>query len=520
MGAYRVCPVRPHRHVAVLTPTAGPLPRVFANARPFGSVESLDASPPGWRATQGVIMAGSGADPRRGCLGWFVGCLVVPVCVVLALVLVASLRSGIREGHIVFHPEVRGERQWEVEGLSGEVIGGWWTGGSVVYGTEHGVTAVGDGEELWRLEPSETVCGMGAETRGGVGLVLLEGDIEEPEGPGGEEGGQSCDTVLLVDVDSGEEVWRSGPLADGDHGESELLFSYGSDAARAGGQVLVRVGGELVGLDADSGEELWRRGALGSGGAACPVADLLVRGSSEVVVVGDCGIDGTVTVHVVAPATGEDVSAFEFARGRSGPRTESVGRSFLIAADPIHVRVDLGHRGGAGSEGYDPDADAGREGAPVLAFDDDGRLRNELDVRGLFSVDGGERPYVVEGGRIYTSTDNPSCSNEVHAHDLGSGELVWETAVGDPGVSVIDVREGRLLLMLDGDGSFGECFMFGPAWEWQLYSLEAATGEGGPLSRPLGLRQPRASDLWWTAGGMVQVDRDVTDGPHTVLSYR
>ncbi|MEV2274707.1 PQQ-binding-like beta-propeller repeat protein [Nocardiopsis sp. NPDC049922] len=482
-------------------------------------------------------MAHSGAAPKRGCLRWFVGCLVAPVCVVLVFILVMSVRSGIREGHIVFSPEVWGSLRWSVEGPAGEVAGGWRTDDAMVYGAEGGVTSVdiGNGDERWRLEPAETVCGMSDEARDGFGVVLLEGDTEEePEDPDDEEGARapdpdespalSCDTALLVDTDSGEEVWRTGPLADEDFEEPDLLFSRGSGVAQVGDQVLVRAGGELVGLDAASGEELWRRGPLNADEASCPAADFLARDASEVVIVADCGIDESITVHVADPATGEDISAFEFPRGQSSPNTDSVRQTFLVATDPIHVRVDLGHRDGAGSEGYDPDQDNGasQEPEPVLAFDDDGRLRNELDVSGsLVGTAGQERPYVVEDGRIYTSTDDSSCSNDIRAHDLDTGDLVWETAISDPGTSVIDVRDGRLLVMLDGDGSFGECHMLGRAWDWQLYTLDTATGEDSPMSGPLSsVRQPQASDLWWADDRIVQVDRAVSGRPNSLISYR
>ncbi|MEU3018755.1 PQQ-binding-like beta-propeller repeat protein [Nocardiopsis sp. NPDC007018] len=464
------------------------------------------------------------APEGGGCQRWFLGCLVVPLCAVLVLALVLFVGKGFREGHLLLNPEVAGNTAWSVEGLPGEVVGGWASDAAVVYATEDGITAVdvGEGAERWRLEPSEAVCAMAQESRGGVGVFLVEGETE-PDDVEGEEEVRSCDTALLVDLDSGEEVWRAGPLADAEGARAELLFSRGSGVAHVGDRVLVRAGGELVGLDAASGEESWRRGSLRAEGVACPAADFMDRGEGEVVVVGDCGADESVTVHVVSPVTGEDVSAFAFERGRSGPKVDAVGATSLVAAEPIHVRVDLGHRRGFGSGGYDPEEEAGqaRERQPVLAFDDDGRVRNELVVSGLFPVGGGEaRPFVVRDGLLYSSTDHSSCSNEVRAHDLETGELVWETALGDPGVSVVGVREGRLLVMLDGVGSFGECHMLGPGWDWQLYALDAATGEAAPVSPPLRARQPRASELWWVGGGVVQVERGLTDRPHLLVSYR
>ncbi|MFE3455956.1 PQQ-binding-like beta-propeller repeat protein [Nocardiopsis aegyptia] len=482
-------------------------------------------------------MASTGAAPKRGCLRWFTGCLIVPGAVVLVFVLVTSVRSGISEGHVVFSPEVRGTLLWSVDGPTGEVVGGWRTEEVLVHGAGGGVTAVntGDGEERWRLEPTETVCGMSDEARDGFGVLLLEGDIEEePEGPDDEEGGRapdpeesparSCDTALLVDTDSGEEIWRTGPLADEDVADPDLLFSRGSGVIQVGDQALVRVGGELVGLDAASGEELWRRGPLTAGEASCPAADFLARNASEVVIVADCGVDESITVHVADPATGQDISAFEFPRGRSSPNTDAVGHASLVATNPIHVHVNLGHRGGAGSEGHEPDQDNGgsQEAHPVLAFDDDGRLRNELDITNTLSTTTPQQNlYLVDDGRIYTSTDNTSCTNDVRAHDLDTGELVWETAISDPGLSLIDVRDGRLLVMLDGDGSFGECHMLGRAWDWQLYTLDTDTGADSPLSPPLpDLRQPHASDLWWAEDQILQVDRGVLDRPHRLIAYR
>jgi hypothetical protein len=61
---------------------------------------------------------------------------------------------------------------------------------------------------------------------------------------------------------------------------------------------------------------------------------------------------------VTDPATGEDADALEFPRGESNPNQDTVGRAFLVATDPIHVRVNLGHFEGAGSEGYDPDVNS------------------------------------------------------------------------------------------------------------------------------------------------------------------
>ncbi|NYH55769.1 outer membrane protein assembly factor BamB [Nocardiopsis arvandica] len=463
---------------------------------------------------------------HRGCRRWFLGCLVVPLSVLLVAVLVLSIVKGLQNGHIAPFAEIQGSPLWSAEGTEGEVVGGWATTEAAIYGAEGGLTALDTetGDELWRLDLPGTVCGMSDEALDGFGVVLLEGDTEEEAGPDEEDApARSCDVALLVDTTTGEEVWRTDPLADEAFEQAGLLFSSGSRSEQVGDQVLVRAGGELVGLDGGSGEELWRRGEFRAGEALCPAADFLARRATEVVVVADCGIDGSVTVHVADAATGEDVSAFEFPRGRSQPNMDSVRRTRLVATDPVHVAIDLGHHFGAGSEGYAPDSDGEpHENEPVLAFDDDGTLRHEIDVgASIFGPPSRESAFVVDDGRLYTNSTNPSCTNDIRAHDLDTGELLWETGVGDPGPQVVDVRDDKLLVMLDGDGSFGECSMLGPEWDWQLYTMDTATGQEEPLSAPLaGVRQPRATELWWRGDRIFQLEHPIGDGPGEMTAYR
>lgn len=476
---------------------------------------------------------GNTEDEGKGCGRLLLGCLVLPLAVLLVLVLVLTVVSRVRSGHVVFFPEMRPNVAWSTEGTPGEVVGGWSTDDVMVYVSEGGLAGLApeSGDELWRLEPEGAVCGMAGDTADGTGVVLLEGDIEASTGPGISEErldhltkdgpAYSCDVALAVDLGSGEELWRTGALADGGSAETALLFSHGSGAEPVGDQVLVRVGGELVGLDQGSGTRLWRDAAFAEGEDDCPVADFLARDDTEVVVAADCGIDEPVHVHVIDPATGAGVSAFEFPRGQSQPNMDHVGRTRLVAADPIHIRVDLGHTHGAGG-GYEPDTDPPRRNStPTLGFDDDGDVLHEIGVHDLFPSSGSQKKlFTVEGDRLYSATDGNGCSNDLQAHDLGTGELLWETGISDPALNLIGVRDGRLLVMLDGDGSFGECSMFSRDWEWQFYTVSTETGEAEPLSPPVtNLRQPEGTDLWWHGDRMFHLERSYGDGPGRMVAY-
>ncbi len=473
---------------------------------------------------------------NKGCMRWFLGCLVLPLGLLLIIALVLTVALRVSNGHVVFFPELRTDVAWDAEGTPGAVVGGWSADGVMVFVSEGGLAGLDpdSGDELWRLEPEDPVCGMAGTAADGVGVVLLEGDIEASSVSGIDDSrlehltkdgpAFACDVALAVDLGSGTELWRSDALAAADSAHAALLFSADPGAEPVGGQVLVRVGGELVGLDQGSGDQLWRDDAFGEGTEGtdgCPVTDFLLRGESEVVVATDCGIDSSVGVHVIDPATGRSTHAFEFPRGDSQPNMDGVESARLVAADPIHLRLDLGHTYGVG-EGYEPDLDTpGRNRIAVVGFGDDGSVLHELGIYDLFGGAGSSKQlFTVDQGRLYSTTDNPSCSNDVRAHDLSTGDLLWETTIGDPSLNVIDVRDDRLLVMLDGDGSFGECSMFGRDWEWQFYTVDTTTGEASPLSRPItDLQQPEPTDLWWHGDRMFQTERSYGDRPGHMIAY-
>ncbi|WP_017611426.1 PQQ-binding-like beta-propeller repeat protein [Nocardiopsis xinjiangensis] len=191
---------------------------------------------------------------RSYCLG----CLVLPLVGVVVLSVYATVQS-FQSGRIVPFPELSASPEWTAEGLPGRSVGGWWSEERIVQVSEEGLTAVATdgGEQLWRLEPDTRVCGLAEEPAEGVGVVLLDGDHEDPDPPSLEEEdpARSCDDVLAVDLDDGSELWRSGPLLESGLPESrhreELDVSVHEDGA------VVRVENELLGLDLADGSRSW-----------------------------------------------------------------------------------------------------------------------------------------------------------------------------------------------------------------------------------------------------------------------
>ncbi|WP_393916617.1 outer membrane protein assembly factor BamB family protein [Halostreptopolyspora alba] len=470
----------------------------------------------------------AGVNPG-GCRRRTIGCVLVPAAVVLAVILVIATVSALRSGRIVPFPELRGESLWASEGLPGDTRGGWDTGETLVYGSDGGLVAFSpeDGDERWRMEPDSPVCAMSEDTAGDVGVLLLEGNTAREDVPTpapeddpdvtpeaaaedearsddeDEASGMSCDVAVAVDTTTGQELWRSDPLAqtDLDTVDAYLLFSRGSQIEPVGEHVVVRLGGRMVALDHD-GEEVWRDDGVGAPDTDCPATDLLPRDDSSVVLAGDCGIDEPVTVRVVDVAAGESATAFEFDRGESQPNKDRVAGTSLVAADPIHVRVDFGHadpppRGGE----LLGEPEGGSLWVRTIGFDDDGSVRHALPLHG-------ETPSVVENGRIYSTTDN-SCANEVRAYDLATGEREWATEIRDMNPRVMDVDDGRLLVTREG--LRWDCALFKPDRDAQYSAVDIDTGQEEIISPQVGTGFIGDFTAWWRDGRVYVLREHIHD---------
>ena len=460
------------------------------------------------------------ASPGPGCRRRLVGCLAVPVALLVVVLIATVAVQGLRSGRYVPFPEVSATPAWSARGSPGATVGVWWTPEAIVHASEEGLLALSpvDGAELWRWEADGVVCGMSEEADGRFGVLLLEGPTEEPE-PSADVPARACDVVVGVDLVEGRRAWRTDPLFGS--GTEEEPFPDGSQTV-VGEQVLVRVGARLWGLDRRTGQELWHRDEFGVEGTRCPAVDLLPRSPDAVVVATDCGIGEAVTVHVTDTATGEDGSAFVFPRGDAQPNITSVDRTRVVAADPIHVRVDFGHAYGPDREHEPGDQVPGSVRAHTLVFDDDGTLRRTLDIEHAFDTRSHTDPFVlVVDGVVYSSTRNTSCSNSVHAHDLATGEHLWETRMSGSGHEATAVLDDRLLVLRGGTAPYGECSLLTPERNWQLYALDTTTGREWPLSPQMdGLHHPGASGVWWHDGRVFLLQHRMREDSGEVVALR
>ncbi|WP_285733947.1 PQQ-binding-like beta-propeller repeat protein [Nocardiopsis sp. ATB16-24] len=449
---------------------------------------------------RGRPSAVASASPVRGRRRRFIGCLAVPAALLVVVLIATVAVHGLRSGRYVLFPEVSTTPAWSARGLPGTTVGAWWTPEVVVHASQAGLRALSpvDGTELWRWEAEGTVCGMSEEVDDRFGVLLLEGPTEDPD-PVADAPARTCDVVVGVDLVDGRRAWRTDPLFGSGTGAEP--FPDGSQTV-VGEQVLVRVGARLWGFDRRTGQELWHRDEFDVEGTRCPAVDLLPRSPDAVVVATDCGLGGPVTVHVTDTTTGEDASAFVFPRGDAQPNITSVGRTHVVAADPIHVRVDLGHAYGPGRGYGSGDQAPGSARAHTLVFGDDGTLRRTLDIEHAFDTRSDTDPFVlVVDGVVYSSTRNTSCSNSVHAHDLATGEHLWETRMSGSGHEATAVLDDRLLVLRGGTAPYGECSLLAPERTWQLYALDTVTGRERPLSPQMGdLHHPSASGAWWHDG--------------------
>lgn len=293
----------------------------------------------------------------------------------------------------------------------------------------------------------------------------------------------------------------------------------GAHAEILGEGVVVRLGEAMIFLDTRSGDVRWQRDQFSASDTTCPVTDFLGRDDSVMVVATDCGIDGSVTIHTADLSTGDDVSAFAFPRGQSQPNMDLAAPTRLVATDPVVVWIDLAHSFGPGTGGYTENQE--RRRAPrvqreqILAFGDDGRMRYRLEVGDLFAYrrsalasSRAPLPFVLDEERIYAASRNPSCRNYVRSFELATGELVWETELGDMRPHPIGVQDDRLLVVRSGLS--GECALFRPTREWQFYTLDIRSGSDQPMTRQLPARlRPHQSfhpEMWWHGGRVYHID--------------
>lgn len=456
---------------------------------------------------------------RRSCC---LGCLALPLVGVLVLSVYATVQS-FQGGRFVPFPEVSGPPEWTAEGLPGENLGGWWAEERIVQVSEEGLTAVStaDGEQLWRLEPDTRVCGTGEETAGGIGVVLLEGDHEDPEPrPNQEEDpARSCDEVLAVGLDDGNELWRTGPLLEA--GNPEERYREELDVSVHGDGVVVRIEDELRGLDAADGSRLWSREELSAEGSSCPAVGLGTRDSERAVSVADCGLGDQLSVHVFDARSGEDSTAFTYERA---PAEFDDGEStVLLNSDPVVVHLDLGHRRGPDLD-HDPEETESGFDDPhweqTLVFDDDGAFTAlAREQHWVVERTGSEPNMLFTDDRLYTSPSSTSCSADVEAHDLETGEELWTATMDGSQHRVLAKHGEHLLVIRDETAQVDLCDAFTPTRQWQFYLLDTATGEGEPLSNQLGgFDQPEPGQVWWHGEHVYFIEEPVGRGPSTVVA--
>jgi len=314
----------------------------------------------------------------------------------------------------------------------------WAVGETVVRADRAGVTsyAAADGEVLWRTDPGgEGLCTAAGDPAGdGVGVLVVE-----HEGGDGTDG-RGCDTVLGIDLSTGERLWeKEVPELAGVRGDDVEMHVR---AWSAGGQAVASWGPLLAGFDAAGGEVLWTATELPGPDGRCPTGshEILPRGDGEAAVLGFCGSGGDRPfTGVLDTATGEMSGQLALPAGEDGAELDVLR---LVAADPVVVY---------GSPGSGLFGDS-RQSDELLVAADDGWNRiaawGEAGVgaeKREWGLDHRNGRFAVAGGVLYAETSDRRDENRVAAFDLDGGELLWDRRVEDHVVRIAGVDGDRLL---------------------------------------------------------------------------
>ncbi|WP_020380446.1 outer membrane protein assembly factor BamB family protein [Nocardiopsis chromatogenes] len=323
-----------------------------------------------------------------------------------------------------------------------EVFALWPGGGGAVRADRAGVTAYGaeDGSASWRFTGGEGLCAAAEDPAGKDGDLALV--IVEAEGGTGDDG-SLCDTLVALDLDTGEERWRwEVPELNEAEGLSGRDVHVWADGPRA----LASWGPLLVGVDAADGETLWAETEIRGPGEDCVSLrnDVMTEGGSAAVS-GSCETSDGTDVPFAAEldtATGEVSGVRAFPTDMSIDFLSSVT---VVSTDPLAVV-----HSSLSSLLSDGDDESAIGSELLIADGEDGWKRIDAEQESGYGAASEEwklgdpdTALAAHDGVLYATPGNWSADERMVAIDLEAGEILWNRRVDDHAVQVVGA---------DGDG--------------------------------------------------------------------
>ncbi|MDA2814310.1 hypothetical protein O4J56_26925 [Nocardiopsis sp. RSe5-2] len=339
-----------------------------------------------------------------------------------------------------------------------------WSGGdgTAVLASPAGVAAhdIAEGEEAWSFTPEGGHLCAAAEKAagddGGTGVVVVGREEAADEDEGGSGDGTIgprivCDTVVALDLESGEERWRFTPS---DIGDAEDLGPGAVHIWADGARTVAAWGPFTVGIDAGSGEELWSAPELDLPEEACAFTPsaFSADGQGGAALLGECGSDSTRRLTTVL-----DTGTGETSRTRALPSASGVvGPHYtLVSADPVAV---------LSSPGLDllPEDDEPQDEL-FTADGDDWRITRTAGESGFgpakseWSLDS-DTTFATRDGVLYATPGGTGGWARVVALDLATGRTLWDRRLSVRDLHITGFSGDRLLAAaaIEGDEDEGE----------------------------------------------------------------
>lgn len=334
--------------------------------------------------------------------------------------------------------------------------GSWVVGDVAVRSRFDAVTGFGiaegqDGKKRWEFVPPgrSQICGSAPRADEGVLLVAYGTESGAAAGASGTPAppgkGKGCGTVLAFDVKDGRELW-SAPRA-----VSDGRFPGDGFLEAGGGLALIHderteqqmrtPGGNrsLRALDLRTGKARWTAAVPGT----CGVWDTVV-GKEQVHAVLACGEEHADDpdslggdVELTAAAFDRTTGALRWNVPIDARRPVPTDAGVVIeSADPLVLRVVRSSNG-----------NSGEEAGAFVAFDQDGRSRPGVELRGDYGqIDVAE----VVGERMYALawTYHKGRHYRLVAFDLKTGEEVWNEELDEPAAG-LTVRGDRVSVLCE-----------------------------------------------------------------------
>ena len=336
-----------------------------------------------------------------------------------------------------------------------------WPGGgeTAVFASPLGMTAqrVAESDDVWTFSPEGGhLCAATEEAAGddgGTGVVVV-GREEAADEDGADSPRIVCDTVVALDLDSGEERWRLTPSEiDGAEDLRPGAVRLWADGART-----VAAWGPLtVGIDTGSGEELWSAPELDVREEACTFAPagFSADGRGGAALLGGCGRGSRRTLTTVL-----DTGTGETSRTRALPSASGMlgSRYTLVSADPVAVLFSpgleplLSEDDGPQDELFTADGDGDgwtiTRPAGEAGF---GPAKTEWSL-------GSGTTLAARDGVLYATPGGAGGWARVVALDLATGRTLWDRRLAVRDLDVIGFSGDRLLAAaaIEGDGDDAE----------------------------------------------------------------